>query len=238
MSERQWERLGSVTGIGFVVAMVTSVFMVPSPPHIDASTTQILDFVTSHRTALLGSAVVGALAGIFFLIFLGHLRHVLQRSESGVEALSPVVYGAGLTTVAIAFVCTLPITALAFASDSAEVTTNSGLIRLLYDLNALGTATIMIVLALFVAATSVAMIVREMEAPILGWAGLPVAVVLAAAGVAGFYNTTHQAFWYGLNIVALLAFAAFILAVSVEGLIAPASRPRSVLAPREAVPST
>ena len=56
--------------------------------------------------------------------------------------------------------------------------------------------------------------------------------------MAGFYNTTHQAFWYGLNIVALLAFAAFILAVSVEGLIAPASRPRSVLAPREAVPST
>ena len=176
MSERQWERLGSVTGIGFVVAMVTSVFMVPSPPHIDASTTEILDFVTRHRTALLSSAVVGALAGIFFLIFLGHLRHVLQRSESGVEALSPVVYGAGLTTVAIAFVCTLPMTALAFASDSAEVTTNSGLIRLLYDLNALGTATIMIVLALFVAAASVAMIVREMEAPILGWAGLPVAV--------------------------------------------------------------
>jgi hypothetical protein len=66
-----------------------------------------------------------------------------------------------------------------------------------------------------------------------------VAVVLGAAGVAGFYNTTHQAFWYGLNIVALLAFAAFVLAVSVEGLIAPASRPRSVLAPpREAVPST
>jgi hypothetical protein len=238
MSERQWERLGSLTGIGFVAAMVASVFMVPSPPHIDASTSQILDYVTSHRTALLGSAVIGALAGVLFLVFLGHLRHVLQRSEGGLEALSPVVYGAGLTTVAVAFVCTLPLAALAFASSSPEVTTNSGLIRLLYDLNALGTATIMIVLALFVAATSVAMIVREMEGPILGWVGLPVAVVLGAAGVAGFYNSTYQSFWYGLNIVALLAFAAFVLAVSVEGLIAPARQPRSVLAPREAVPST
>ena len=27
MSERQWERLGSVTGIGFVVAMVTSAIL-------------------------------------------------------------------------------------------------------------------------------------------------------------------------------------------------------------------
>jgi len=34
--------------------------------------------------------------------------------------------------VAIAFVCTLPMTALAFASDSAEVTPQR-LIRLLYD---------------------------------------------------------------------------------------------------------
>ena len=175
MSERQWERLGSVTGIGFVAAMVASVFMVPSPPHIDASTAQILDYVTSHRAGLLGSAVVGALAGVLFLVFLGHLRHVLQRSEAGVEALSPVVYGAGLTTVAVAFVCSLPLAALAFASSSPEVTTNSGLIRLLYDLNALGTATIMIVLALFVAATSVAMIRLRWRSPTcLAWpAGMP-----------------------------------------------------------------
>ncbi|MDQ1488935.1 MAG: hypothetical protein QOJ23_1449, partial [Actinomycetota bacterium] len=209
MSERQWERLGAATGIGFVAAMITSVFMAPTPPHIDASTSEILNYVTSHRTALLTSAVVGALAGVLFLVFLGHLRHVLARSEKGVEALSPIVYGAGLTTVAVAFVCSLPMAALAFASDSPEVTGNNGVIRLLWDLNALGTATIMIVLALFVAAASVAMIVRELGATVVGWIGLPVAVVNAVAGAAGFYNSGYQSFWNGLNYVALLSFAAF-----------------------------
>jgi hypothetical protein len=237
MSERQWERAGAATGVGFVAAMIVSVFMVPAPPHIDASTTDILDYVTSHRTGLLSSAVVGVAAGVLFLVFLGHLRHVLQRSESGVEALSPIVYGAGLTTVAVALICTLPLAALAFGGDS-EVASNSGVVRLLWDLNALGTATIMIVLALFVAALSLALIVREIQAPILGWLGIPVAIVLAVAGGAGFYNSNHEAFWYGLNYVALLAFAAFILVVSVQGLISPAAEPTAVRTPPQPIPTT
>jgi hypothetical protein len=237
MSERQWERAGAATGVGFVAAMIVSVFMVPAPPHIDASTTDILDYVTSHRTGLLSSAVVGVAAGVLFLVFLGHLRHVLQRSESGVEALSPIVYGAGLTTVAVALICTLPLAALAFGGDS-EVASNSGVVRLLWDLNALGTATIMIVLALFVAALSLALIVREIQAPILGWLGIPIAIVLAVAGGAGFYNSNHEAFWYGLNYVALLAFAAFILVVSVQGLISPAAEPTAVRTPPQPIPTT
>jgi hypothetical protein len=234
MSERQWERLGSATGIGFVVAMIVSVFLAPAPPHIDASTSEILDYVTGHRTALLSSAVVGAVAALLFLVFLGHLRHVLQRSESGVEAISPIVYGAGLTTAAIGLVCSLPLAVLAFAGES-ELATSQGTVRLLWDLNALGTATIMIVVALFVAATSLAMILGEMRAPILGWLGLPIAAVLAVAGGAGFFNSSHEAFWYGLNYAGLLAFAAFVLAVSVEGLISPASTEKRL--PYRAIPT-
>jgi hypothetical protein len=222
MSERQWERLGSATGIGFVAAMIVSVFLAPTPPHIDASTSDILGYVTRHRGALLGSLVVGALAGALFLVFLGHLRHVLARSEKGAEALSPIVYGAGLTTVAIAYVCSLPMAVLAFASGSTDVASNAGVVRVLWDLNALGTATIMMVLALFVGALSVAMIVREMGAPAIGWIGLPIAAVNAVAGVAASYNSAYEKFWNGLNYVALLGFAAFILIVAVDGLVAPA----------------
>ncbi|HEY4411218.1 MAG TPA: hypothetical protein VGO87_15180 [Acidimicrobiia bacterium] len=237
MSERQWERLGSITGIGFVAAMIASVFMAPTPPHIDASTSEILDYVTSHRTALLGATVVGALAGLLFLVFLGHLRQMLQRSEGGAEALSPIVYGAGLTLVAVAFVLQLPLAVLAFGGGSPELAGNAGIIRLLYDLNALGMATMMIVVALFIAVTSVAMLLREMGATVLGWIGLPVAVVNAAAGVAGFYNSSYQSFWNGLNYVGLIAFAVFVLAVSVDHLIVPlAARPAP--APRQPIPTT
>jgi len=238
MSERQWERAGAATGIGFVAALIVSVFMVPSPPHIDATTNQILDFVTAHRTGLLTSALVGAVAGLLFIVFLGHLRHVLQRSERGVEALSPIVYGAGLTAVALGFVTTLPLAALAFGGNS-ELAGNNGVIRLLWDLNALGTATMMIVIALFVAAVSVALIVREMRGLVLGWLGLAVAAVLAVGGAAGFYNSHHEAFWYGLNYVALLAFAAFVLGIAVEGLVSPgAARQPATPLPGRAVPTT
>lgn len=236
MSERQWERLGSITGIGFVAAMIASVFMAPTPPHIDASTSEILDYTTTHRTALLGAAVVGALAGLLFLVFLGHLRHLLQRSESGAEALSPIVYGTGLTLVAVAFVSQLPLAALAFGGDSPEVAGNAGLVRILYDLNALGIATMMIVVALLVAVTAVAMLLRELGATPLGWIGLPIAVVNAAAGVAGFFNSSYQSFWNGLNYVGLIAFAAYILALSVDHLIVPATaRPPAT---QPAVPTT
>jgi hypothetical protein len=236
MSERQRERLGFGTGIGFVVAMVVSVFMIPAPPHIDASTSRILDYVTDHRTALLSSAVVGVIAGLLFLVFLGHLRHVLQRSESGAEALSPIIYGAGLTTVAVALVCTLPLAVLAFGSES-EIAT-SGVVRLLWDLNALGTATLMLVVALFVAATASAMILGELRNPIIGWLGLPIAAVLAVGGAVGFFNSSHEAFWYGLNYVALVAFAGFVLALSVEGLISETTAADELPAPPRAIPTT
>jgi hypothetical protein len=237
MSEREWEQVGSGTGSGFVVAMLVSVFLAPTPPHIDASTATILDYVSNNRPELLGSAVAGLVAGLLFLVFLGHLRHVLQRSESGAERLSPIVYGAGLITLAVAYVCTLPLTVLAFGADS-EITSNAGLIRLLWDFNALGMATLMVVLAVFVAATALAKIVGELERPIVGWLGLPVAVVLAAGGVAGYYNSSHEPFWYGLNYVALLAFAAFVLAISVEGLMSPVGKVRGKPAPARPLPIT
>ena len=236
MSERQWERLGSITGIGFVAAMLVSVFMAPTPPHIDASTSEILDYVTSHRTAILGATVVGSLAGLLFLLFLGHLRQMLQRSEGGAEALSPIVYGAGLTLVGVAFACQLPLAVLAFGGDSPDIAGNGGVVRLLYDLNALGMATIMIVAALFIAVTSIAMLLREMGATVLGWIGLPIAVVNAAAGVAGFYNSTYQSFWNGLNYVGLVAFAVFVLAVAVDHLVVPWAA-RSAPAAPQAVPT-
>jgi hypothetical protein len=237
MSEREWERIGAGSGIGFVVAMLVSVFLAPTPPHIDASTTRILDYVSDNRPELLGSAIAGLVAGLLFLVFLGYLRHVLQRSESGAEKLSPLVYGAGLITLAVAYVCTLPLAVLAFGVDS-EITSNPGLIRLLWDLNALGMATLMVVLALFVAATALAMILGELERQILGWVGLPVAIVLAAGGVAGYYNSSHEAFWYGLNYVALLAFAAFVLVVAVEGLISRVSVARTAPASSQPLPTT
>jgi hypothetical protein len=97
----------------------------------------------------------------------------------------------------------------------------------------------MIIIALFVAAVSVALIVREMPGPVLGWLGLPIAAVLAVGGAAGFYNSGYEAFWNGVNYVALLAFAAFVLGVAAEGLLAPGAAGQGATPlPDRVVPTT
>ena len=68
--DAKWERLGAATGILFVVLLVVSVFMVPTPPDINASPGTISAFYSDHRTAILVSAYIGGLAVPVFLWFL------------------------------------------------------------------------------------------------------------------------------------------------------------------------
>jgi hypothetical protein len=221
MTERQWERVGAASGIGFVALLLVSVFVAPSPPHIDASTAKILTYYSDHRTALLTGAMLGGLAGIFFLWFLGHLRHVLQRAEGGVEALSPIVFASGVATVAIAFVGSLPAATLALTSHSTEIGGNPALVRVLYDMNSLANSTIMLCAALFAASAALAMVLKEMASPLLGWLGLLLTPLLVAVAIAGFYATTYSRTWTVLTYSALLGFAAFVLVISGEMLAWP-----------------
>ena len=55
---------------------------------------------------------------------------------------------------------------------------------------------------------------------------------------AGFYNSGYESFWNGLNYVALLAFAAFVLVVAVEGLLSPAGADQVAPAAGRPVPTT
>jgi hypothetical protein len=228
MTERQWEQVGAATGVTFVAVLIVSVFIAPAPPHIDASTSKILTYYADHRRAILAGAVLNGVGGILFLWFLGHLRHVLQRAEGGVEALSPIVFGAGVATVAAAVVCILPQAVLAFASDSTEIAGSPAVVRLLYDLNTLGIAGIMMILGLFVGATALAMVLKELVSPVLGWAGLVVTVVLEAAGIAGYYTTTYSQAWTVVSYAALLSFAAFVLVASVAMLATPETSRQAV----------
>src|SRR4051794_26262216 len=104
MSERQWERLGAAAGVAFVVAVLVSVFMVPTPPHLNDTAQQIRAYYLDHTNALLASGLVGMAAAVFFVWFIGHLRHVMNRAEAGAEAFSPVVFGSGIALATTAVV--------------------------------------------------------------------------------------------------------------------------------------
>ena len=68
MSERTWEKYGAATGIAFGILLLVAVFMVPSPPHIDASPGKIASFYADHRHAVLAAGVVGTFATIAAIV--------------------------------------------------------------------------------------------------------------------------------------------------------------------------
>jgi hypothetical protein len=215
MDENRWERYGAAAGVAFAVLVLISFFMLPSPPHVNAGFRKIGDFYANHRKAVLTSNVLGTFGALAFIWFLGHLRHVLNRAEGGVEALSPIVYGAGMAAAVVGILGAIPTSVLAFSSQEEVINSNAGIVRLLYDTNTIMTSLLFLTVGLFVVAGAFAMVRKELVGPWLGWVGMGVAGLTWATGIAGFYVTTYSGFWTGFGIVAVLSFVAWVLAASV-----------------------
>jgi hypothetical protein len=221
MTETRWEQAGAAAGIVFVALLLASIFVVPSPPHINALYRDIANYYASHRGGLLTSSLLSVLGSVFFLWFVAHLRHVLQRAEGGSEALSPIVYISGTALAVAGAVTALPQATLAFASHRIDVITNTGVVRSLFFMNNISFAVISIIAALFLAAASLAMVRKELVAPALGYAGLLFAAGNFFGGISLFYVTTYSAGWLGLQIGAFIALLAWVLVASVAMIARP-----------------
>lgn len=234
MNEQRWERIGASCGVLFAVLLVAGFFAAPTPPHIDDSVAKITSYFTDNRTRVLTGALLNGLAGMFFLAFVGHLRHVLTRAERGTEALAPVLTIAGTALAVLALASALPSMMLAIMAGQGSLE-DAGLVRALYDANWLCLGFIGLVGALFLASAGYAMVKGELIRPWLGWLGLAVAVVFLASGVSAFYLGSYEAFWFGLSIAALLAFSIWTFAASLIMLLQPevlhAPQRRSILEP-------
>jgi hypothetical protein len=215
MDENRWERYGAAAGVAFAVLVLVSYFMLPSPPHVDAGFRKIGDYYANHRKAILTSNVIGTFGALAFIWFLGHLRHVLNRAEGGVEALSPIVYASGMATIIVGILAAIPASVLAFSSQEEVINSNAGIVRLLYDMNAIMYSLLFLTAGLFAIAGAFAMVRKELVGQWLGWVGMGVAILAWASGTAGFYVTRYSPFWTGFSIVALLAFVAWVLAASI-----------------------
>jgi len=215
VNENRWERYGAAAGVAFAVIAVVSLLMVPSPPHIDAGVRKIADYYANHRRSLLTSNMLFVVSALAFIWFLGHLRHVLQRAEGGVEALSPIVYGAGLVTAAVAMMGCLPGLVLAFAAHQPVVFNDNGIVRLLFDLNSLMGSIGAMAAGLFAVSAGWAMVRKELVGQWMGWIGLASAGLLWASGIAGFYLSTYSPFWAGIMLISGLGFIAWVLVASI-----------------------
>lgn len=215
MNETKWERYGAGAGIAFVVLLVVGTFIVPMAPHIDASTGRIVSYVDGHRRGLMTSTLLGWFSVLAFLWFLGHLRHVLQRSESGAEALSPLVFGTGVAGAVVAMMASLPMGTLAFMAGRPADPTSPATVRLLFDMSWMMGALAGLAAGLFLIVGSLAMIRREMVSANLGWLGMLFAALLWISSAADLYVHSYSR---GLDVVGLIGFLGFALWVLLSSL--------------------
>jgi len=220
MDERRWERLGAAYGVVFAVLVLGSMFVAPMPPHIDDSVGKITSYFADNRIRVMTGQMIGTAAVIPFLLFVGHLRHVMSRSERGTEAMAPVVLVSGAAIAAVAVIAALPSTLLAIMAGQGELG-DSGLVRALWDSFYLCSGLVGMVGAVFVGALGYAMVKGELVEPWLGYVGMALSVVFLAAGVSSFYLGSYSAFWAGIGLVAFLGVVLFVGAAGVMMLMRP-----------------
>jgi hypothetical protein len=191
-------------------------FMVPAPPHVDASTAKIASFVSAHRHALLASGVVNVVGVVAFLWFVGHLRHVLERAEGGAEALSPIVMVSGTVLAATAVAAAIPGTLLAFMAGGPGGLTDGPTVRMLFDMMQVMGGILGVVAAPFMLAVGYAMVRQELVAPWLGWLAVGVSIVDIGSGIMGMTLATYSSAATAFGYVGLLGFAAVVLIASVS----------------------
>ena len=226
MEERRWDRIGAFAGIAFVVLSILATFMYPQEPRIDSSAATTLAWVHNHRTGIQAGMILGVFAAGVFVWFIGHLRHVLHRTEGGAETLSPIVFGSGIAVAVFAALGAVPVALLAFLDAQPGGLQDGSIVRMLADLGVVMTA-------VFACSVAVAILRREMGGAWLGWLSLLVAALNAIAVVTSLtFSTYHGAAWGVPGWGAYLGFLVLVLGLAItmlRGAATSASRADVVL---------
>jgi hypothetical protein len=201
------QRWAAVSGIAFVVLMLTGAVFVLDVPKGDASTQDIARYLgdSGNHTRNIIGAFIWVLGGLAFLGFLAGLRVVLRRAEGGPGTLSSLVFGAGVVFTAVWSAAAVAIAAVAYAIEfSSAPVSDPDLVRVLPSFGALllllggGFAGILLLLA------TATLIFRTGVLPRwLAWLGIVVAIALA-------FDVTY---------VNILPFVAWVLVASIALLV-------------------
>jgi hypothetical protein len=176
------QRWTALSGIVFVVLMLTGAAFVIDVPKADASTQEIAGYLadSGNQTRNIIGAYIWVLGGLAFLGFVSGLRSVLRRAEGDPGTLSSVVFGAGVAFTAVWSVSAVTLASVAYAVRFSDApVSDPDIVRVLPQLGSLllllggGFAGILLVLA-----TSTLIFRTGVLPRWLAWLGIPVVIAL------------------------------------------------------------
>jgi hypothetical protein len=111
-------RLGALTGVGFVVLLIASFIIGGEPPSQDASAEEVVDFWGDNDTQIWIAIAFQMVAAALLVFFGGYLRKVLRAAEGEGHMLSAVVLaGAVIVATGAGFDMTIAVALVETAGD-------------------------------------------------------------------------------------------------------------------------
>ena len=196
MFNHRWTAL---SGIVFVVLMLTGASFIIDVPKADASAQEIAGYLADSDNLMrnIVGAYLWVLGGLAFLGFVAGLRTVLRRAEGDPGTLSSLVFGAGVAFTAVWSVSAVALATVAYAVGiSGAPVSDPDVVRVLPQMGSLllllggGFAGILLLLATSIVIYRTAVLPRWL-------AGFGILVAIALA-----FDVTY------MNIVPLLAWVA------------------------------
>jgi hypothetical protein len=187
MSDR-YARYGAATGILFVLFVILGFAVTPKPPAADAAPAEVLDYILDKQDTLHIVQLIFAVAGFFYLWFIGTLRSALGAAEGGEGRLATTAYGGGLVAAATLLVgfALAAVAALHPAENGPELT------RALVDASLLIPAVGAPAAVVFFVGNGLSILRSGYLPAWLGWLGL-VAALFNALGLGAVF-TDHGVF--------------------------------------------
>jgi len=197
------ERWAASTGVGFVILLLVGNLMPGSPAKWNASAIDIQQYLQGKHKELIVGAILLGLGYVLFLWFLSSFAGMFR--EAGQGRLATIVYGAGVTTVAIAAVCDglmLALTKITYTADPKTVAAIYGASTWMYSRFFWPAAALALATCL---ATRRSKVMPDWYA----WLSLAGAVLFVIGGISmknsGFFSITG-----GMGLIGFLAFAVWI----------------------------
>ena len=201
-------RAGALAGLAGVVVYVIGAFLPGNAPKPDVTTSQIVAFFVSHRSALLTEFALQLVALVLLLCFLGQLRTVIAAGGGIGVPLATTMTAGWVVLITMVSVASLPAMAIVWYGGT---TTSPDIVRLAYDMETLGTYAMSATAAMVSVAAPSIVIWRQRILPrslaVLGAAEVA-ANVVEFLGLAARHGALAGGNFYGIGLILWLLWVA------------------------------